>query len=99
MQYYGSDGTATKEQNSAGFRLLAVDPSARGQGIGRLLTNEGIRKAKDKGLSQVIIHSTNAMQIAWRMYESLGFKRSQDLDFMQEDLPFLGFRLLLKNTF
>src|SRR6476620_11022589 len=37
MKYYGSGGTATKEQNAAGFRLLGVDPSARGQGIGRLL--------------------------------------------------------------
>jgi sugar lactone lactonase YvrE len=26
MQYYGSGGTATKEHNAAGFRLLAVDP-------------------------------------------------------------------------
>src|ERR1700751_4055276 len=34
MQYYGSGGTATKEKNAAGFRLLAVDPTVRGQGIG-----------------------------------------------------------------
>ena len=95
MRYYGSGGTATKELNAAGFRLLAVDPSARGQGIGRLLTNECIRKAKDKRLSQVIIHSTKAMQIAWTMYESIGFKRSEDLDFMQGELPVFGFRLLL----
>jgi GNAT superfamily N-acetyltransferase len=95
MQYYGSGGTGTKEQNAAGFRLLAVDPSARGHGIGRLLTNECIRKAKAKKLAQVIIHSTKAMQIAWRMYENLGFKRSEDLDFMQGDLPVFGFRLLL----
>src|SRR5437868_1377682 len=38
MEYYGSGGTATKEKNAAGFRLLAVDPSARGLGIGKLLT-------------------------------------------------------------
>jgi ribosomal protein S18 acetylase RimI-like enzyme len=95
MQYYGSGGTATKERNAAGFRLLAVHPSVRGQGIGRLLTNECIRKAKDEKLSQLIIHSTKAMQIAWRMYESMGFKRSEDLDFMQGDLPVFGFRLLI----
>ena len=27
MQYYGSGGTATREKNAAGFRLLAVDPA------------------------------------------------------------------------
>src|SRR5258705_3772062 len=83
MKNYGSGGTATKEQNAAGFRLLAVDPLARGKGIGKLLTNECIRKAKEKKLSQVIIHTTKAMQTAWKMYETLGFKRSEDLDFMQ----------------
>jgi GNAT superfamily N-acetyltransferase len=95
MQYYGSGGTATKEQYAAGFRLLAVDPAARGQGIGRILTIECIRKTKDKGLSQVIIHTTMSMQTAWKMYERLGFKRSEDLDFMQGKLPVFGFRLSL----
>ena len=46
MQYYGSGGTATKELNSSGFRLLAVDSSARGQGIGNLLVTACIEKAK-----------------------------------------------------
>jgi len=95
MKYYGSGGTATKEQNASGFRLLAVDPLMRGEGIGKLLTNECIRKAKDLKVSQVIIHTTMAMRTAWKMYETLGFKRSEDLDFMQEQLPVFGFRLSL----
>ena len=95
MKYYGSGGTATKEQNASGFRLLAVDPLTRGCGIGKLLVAECIRKANDKKLSQVIIHTTLSMKIAWKMYKNLGFKRSEDLDFMQGDLPVFGFRLLL----
>lgn len=95
MKYYGSGGTATKEQNASGFRLLVVDNLNRGHGIGKLLTNECIRKAKNKKLSQVVIHTTKAMQTAWKMYENLGFKRSEDLDFMQEELPVFGFRLAI----
>ena len=95
MQYYGSGGTATKEQNASGFRLLAVDPLKQGQGIGKLLVLECIRKAKAKKHNQVIIHTTMAMQTAWKMYENLGFKRSEDLDFMQGELSVFGFRLLL----
>lgn len=95
MQYYGSGGTATKEKNAAGFRLLAVDVSARGKGIGKLLTNECICKARRRQLAQVIIHSTKAMQTAWKMYEGMGFKRSKDLDFLQGELPVFGFRLFL----
>lgn len=95
MKHYGSGGTATLEQNASGFRLLAVDPLKRGQGIGKLLTNECIRKAKEKNHHQVVIHTTRAMQTAWKMYENLGFKRSEDLDFMQGELPVFGFRLML----
>jgi GNAT superfamily N-acetyltransferase len=95
MKYYGSGGTATREQNASGFRLLAVDPSRRGQGVGKLLADECIQRARYKKSNQVIIHTTLAMQTAWRMYENLGFKRSEDLDFRQGELPVFGFRLLL----
>ncbi|MFB3388122.1 GNAT family N-acetyltransferase [Flavobacterium sp. LAR06] len=97
MQYYGSGGIATKEKNTAGFRLLGVDNDARGKGIGKLLTQECIRKATQNSLNQVIIHSTLAMQTAWKMYENLGFKRSEDLDFMQGELAVFGFRLKIIN--
>lgn len=97
MKYYGSGGTATQEKNAGGFRLLAVDPLTRGQGVGKLLTKACIKKAKDdKEVNQVIIHTTMAMQTAWKMYENLGFKRSEDLDFMQGALPVFGFRLPLQ---
>ena len=93
IKYYGSGGMATQEKNTAGFRLLAVDPQARGQGIGKLLTLACINKAKQNvNLRQMIIHTTKAMQTAWKMYESIGFNRSEDLDFMQGDLAVYGFR-------
>lgn len=95
MKYYGSGGSATQEQNASGFRLLAVDPSTRGHGIGKLLTNECIKKAKNKKSNQLIIHTTSSMQTAWKMYENIGFKRSDDLDFIQGELPVYGFRLFL----
>jgi GNAT superfamily N-acetyltransferase len=95
MIYYGSGGTATKEKNASGFRLLAVDPTSRGRGIGRMLAEECVRRAREKKHRQLIIHTTMAMQTAWRMYENMGFKRSADLDFKQGDFPVFGFRLLL----
>jgi GNAT superfamily N-acetyltransferase len=97
MKYYGSGGSATSIINASGFRLLAVDESLRGQGIGKLLSMECINKAKEGCNNQIIIHSTKSMNIAWRMYEKLGFVRSKDLDFMQGKLPVFGFRLLLNN--
>lgn len=95
MQYYGSGGTATKEINSAGFRLLAVNSNTRGLGLGKLLTLSCIDKARKMNLEQMIIHTTKAMMQAWKMYEGIGFKRSEDLDFVQGELPVYGFRLKL----
>ena len=95
MQYYGSGGIATRQQNAAGFRLLAVDSTVRGQGIGDRLIHACLERARVSGLQEMIIHSTAAMQVAWGMYEKLGFQRSEDLDFMQAELPVFGFRLNL----
>ena len=93
MQFYGSGGTATKEKNAAGFRLLAVAKDVRGLGIGKMLTLACIEKARQQGQKQIIIHTTKAMQTAWAMYEKFGFKRAEDLDFMQGELPVFGFKL------
>jgi len=95
MQYYGSGGTATKEVNAAGFRLLAVNSATRGLGIGKLLTLSCIDKARKMKREQMIIHTTKAMMQAWKMYEGIGFKRSEDLDFLQGTLQVYGFRLKL----
>jgi len=95
MTQYGSGGSATRETGASGIRLLAVSPQTRGRGVGRALTAACIALAKDAGHRQVILHTTQAMQVAWAMYEGLGFVRSDDLDFLQEGLPVFGFRLLL----
>lgn len=95
MAEYGSGGTATHEKNASGIRLLAVDPAFRGSGAGKALTEACIALARERGHSNVILHTTQAMKIAWGLYERLGFKRSEDLDFMQGELPVYGFRLQL----
>ena len=95
MAEYGSGGSATRERNASGFRLLAVAPEARGRGGGRALVLHCIELARAGQQGQVILHTTAAMKVAWRMYEQLGFQRSPDLDFSQGDLPVFGFRLHL----
>ena len=95
IRHYGADDIAAHEKEAAGFRLLAVGPSTRGAGLGKRLTIECINKAKEANHKQVIIHSTNAMKLAWGMYERLGFRRSEDLDFSKGTLQIFGFRLKL----
>jgi len=93
MKDYGSGGTATKEKKACGFRLLAVNSEYRGLSLGKELTFECINRGRKSNSEQIIIHTTKAMKTAWGMYERLGFKRSEDLDFMQGELSVFGFRL------
>ena len=75
-------------------RLLAVAPSARGQGIGILLMNECVRRARESGAAALTLHTTEMMRAAMRLYERLGFRRMPELDF--EPAPGVtvkGFRL------
>ena len=95
MAQYGSGGSATQEENASGIRLLAVDPKFRGAGTGKALTRACIDLARESGHSQVILHTTMAMKLAWGLYERLGFVRAADLDFLQDDLQVFGFRLKL----
>jgi GNAT superfamily N-acetyltransferase len=95
VKYSGAGGRCTTELETAGFRLLAVDSFFRGQGIGKLLAQFCIQKSRELGRLQIIIHSTESMKTARKIYEDLGFLRSPDLDFMQGDLLVYGFRLIL----
>ena len=96
MAHYGSGGTAPKRTDAAGIRLLAVAPTARGQGIGKALTRDCVERARVLGRAGVVLHTTRAMQTAWQMYEQLGFRRSPDLDFRQGTLEVFGFELSLR---
>ena len=75
-------------------RLLAVAPSARGQGLGNLLMEECVRRARESGAAALTLHTTDMMRAAMRLYERLGFRRMPELDF--EPAPGVtvkGFRL------
>ena len=95
MRQYGSGGSATQEKSACGIRLLAVRKDMRRSGIGKALTQACLDLVKQSGKRQVILHTTQAMQVAWGMYLRLGFNRSEDLDFIQGELPVFGFRLKL----
>ncbi|HJU84671.1 MAG TPA: GNAT family N-acetyltransferase [Holophagaceae bacterium] len=95
MAEYGSGGAATQVKNASGIRLLGVGSKFRNLGAGKALTQACIQLARGRGHSQVVLHTTHAMRIAWGLYERMGFQRSEDLDFSQEGLPVFGFRLRL----
>lgn len=63
------------------IRLLAVTPSARGQGIGQALIQDCLRRARESGASAITLHTSDMMSVAIKMYERMGFVRNPSLDF------------------
>lgn len=66
------------------LRLLAVKPSVRGQGIGTMLMEECIRRARESGAAALGLHTGDSMVVALPMYERRGFVRTLEFDF---DVP------------
>lgn len=82
--------------DGAGIRMLAVAPEARGRGVGEALTRACIDRARAAGRGQVLLHSTDQMTVAHRLYQRLGFVRDPTLDWEPEPGVHLrGFRLRL----
>ena len=79
---YPSDSYSETWPNEwAAIRLLAVDPAARGQGIGRRLTDACLARARDQEAPTLGLHTTAQMAIARTMYERMGFQRAPRYDF------------------
>ncbi len=79
-------------------RLLAVAPAQRGQGIGAALMKECIRRAWAEGAPALMLHTTDLMQTAMRLYERLGFVRFPELDFhLAPGVTIKGYRLSLES--
>ena len=84
------------EPDAAGIRMLAVALEAQGRGVGEALTRACIDRAVAAGRGQIVLHSTEWMTTAHRIYERLGFRRDPSLDWEVEDAFWLrGFRLRL----
>ena len=62
------------------FRMLAVDPSAQGRGVGRALVQASVDVICAAGRERVVISSAADMTAAHRLYERLGFTRAPERD-------------------
>jgi DNA-binding MarR family transcriptional regulator/N-acetylglutamate synthase-like GNAT family acetyltransferase len=54
---------------------MAVSPLAKGRGIGFLLGNAAIKKARKKGAKKLYLESNTALKPAISLYHKLGFKK------------------------
>ena len=68
----------------ASFRMLVVDPAARGQGVGEALVQWCVERAADSGVRWLRLSTLAGMTAAGRLYLRLGFVRTPERDWSPE---------------
>jgi predicted N-acetyltransferase YhbS len=100
---YAPDPSSTSAEfsdpDAAGIRMLAVAADAQGRGVGEALTRACVDRARAAGRGQIVLHSTDRMATAHRLYERLGFVRDTSIDWEGEPGLWLrGYRLRLDSA-
>ena len=76
----GSPWREIAAEDEGEFRMLAVSPAARRQGIGEALTRLVMDRFRSLGFRAVVLSSLAEMTAAHRVYERAGFVRVPDRD-------------------
>jgi DNA-binding MarR family transcriptional regulator/GNAT superfamily N-acetyltransferase len=76
----GSIFCVKRDEDTAQLRLLLLEPSARGLGIGARLVEECVRFARQCGYRRIVLFTTELQREAARIYAKVGFKLVEETE-------------------
>jgi ribosomal protein S18 acetylase RimI-like enzyme len=80
----GDFGNVTASDDESAFRMLVVDPSAQGRGVGELLVRTCLERARVAGKRRMVLSTDPRMTAAQRLYRRMGFTRLPQRDWSPE---------------
>ena len=80
----GTPFSEVARDGEAEIRMLAVDPSAQGRGVGRALTTACLERARAEGQAGLALLTRPWNVHAHRLYQSFGFERDPERDWEYE---------------
>ena len=75
----GSAAIVKFSEKEAQLRWLLLHPEVRGRGLGRRLVEDALDFGRDVGYSSVFLWTVNTLPIAAQLYQSVGFKQTDEL--------------------
>ncbi len=80
----GDFGNVTASDDESAFRMLVVDPTAQGRGVGELLVRTCLERARAAGKRRMVLSTDPRMTAAQRLYRRMGFTRLPERDWSPE---------------
>jgi GNAT superfamily N-acetyltransferase len=66
-------------EKEAQLRWLLIDPEVRGYGLGRRLLEEALDFCRKAEYSSMFLWTVNTLPVAAMLYQSVGFKQTEEL--------------------
>ena len=76
----GCAAVALRAHGRGQLRWVVVDPSLRGQGLGKRLVIDAIRYCEDAACTSIFLNTTDGLPESQGLYESLGFRVTSEVN-------------------